>query len=273
MRSSVSSILLAATLAAGSAYAAPPAASGKAAAPAALGATTKDDLASGDAAKVRAALDDVRMGGTANASLAPVVADLLQRGLTAPITLAAIETLGDLESETASPVLATYAQHRNLKVRQAAIRALLKTRGPAATRALRRGLSDADPMIRGLSATGLGAQKAKDALPDLLLALDHRVNEATAAIGQLCGPAECDALTAKLGKLPLDVVTSGLDQAFFRADVGEESRLKVIAKLRELSTAEAGKYLRDVQRRATTATPRVKQAMEQALSAMPGGAQ
>lgn len=245
-----------------------------AAAPApALAPTTVADLSSGDASKLRAALDDVRMGGKSNAKLAPQIADLLARGLPLSLTQAAIETLGDLENEAASNVLASYAQHRSTKVRQAAIRSLLKTKGAAATRAFRRGLSDQDAMIRGLSATGLGALKAKEALPDLTVALDHRVNEAAVSIGQLCGPAECEALAQRIGKLPFDVVTQGIDQALFRADLPDDSKIKVIGRIRELGTAEANKYLKDTQKRAGGASVRVKQAIDQAVQATPGGAQ
>lgn len=241
-------------------------------APAALMATTVADLKSNDASKLRAALDDVRMGGKANAHLAPTIADLLQRGLPLSLTEAAVTTLGDLENEAGSTVLASYAQHRSLKVRQAAVRSLIKTKGAVAIRALRRGLSDPDPMIRGVAANGLGVLKAKDALLDLSVALDHGINEAAISIGVLCGPAECDALSGRLGKLPFDVVSGGLDQALFRADLAEDSKIKIIGKMRELGTAEANKYLRDAQKRAGSLSPRLKQAIDQAVSATPGGA-
>ena len=238
----------------------------------ALAATTVADLKSPDPGKLRAALDDVRMGGKANANLAPTIADLLQRGLPPSLTEAAVTTLGDLESEAGSATLASYAQHRNVKVRQAAIRGLVKTKGAVAIRALRRGLSDPDPMIRGVSANGLGVLKAKDALPDLSVALDHGINEAAISIGILCGPAECEALSSRLGKLPFDVVTGGLDQALFRADLAEDSKIKIVGKVRELGTAEANKYLKEAQKRAGSLPPRIKQAIDQAVAATPGGA-
>lgn len=272
IRTVVYSTVIALALGAAPALADGPAKPGKPAPAPALGATTAGDLKSTDPSKVRAALDDVRMGGKSNANLAPVIADLLQRGLPPSVTEAAIDTLGDLESEAGSAVLASYAQHRNTKIRQGAIRALLKTKGAAAIRALRRGLSDPDPMIRGVSANGLGVLKAKDALGDLSIALDHGINEAAISIGVLCGAAECDALSARLGKLPFDVVMGGLDQAMFRPDFPEDGKIKIIGKVRELGTAEANKYLRDAQKRAGSLSPRIKQAIDQAVSATPGGA-
>jgi carbamate kinase len=68
------------------------------------------------------------------------------------------------------------------------------------------------------------------------------------------------------------VVSGGLDQALFRADLAEDSKIKIIGKMRELGTAEANKYLRDAQKRAGSLSPRLKQAIDQAVSATPGGA-
>src|SRR5690606_27269682 len=137
------------------------------------------------------------------------------RGLSMPLTEAAIETLADLESDKGSAVLAQYAQHRALKVRRAAVQALPRTKGAPAVPALGRALSDPDPNVRGTAASGLGALQAKDAVGDLFVALDHRVNEAAASIGQLCAKEQCEALAGKLGALPFDVVTPGLDQLLF----------------------------------------------------------
>ena len=81
--------------------------------------------------------------------------------------------------------------------------------------------------MRGLAATGLGSMKAKDAVSDLFVALDHKVAEAAASIGQLCAGNECDQLAGKLGSVPFDVVTSGLDQVLFRAPADVSDDIKV----------------------------------------------
>lgn len=233
-------------------------------------ATAAADLKSGDPMKVRAALDEVRMAGKNGAKLAPQIAELLQKGLTRELTEAAIETLGDTEAEAASAAIAPYARHRNLKVRQASVKALAKTKGPAAIKALRGALSDSDPMVRGFSANALGALKAKDAVGDLFVALDHRVNEAAAALGQLCGADDCEKLATRLGKVPFDVVTGGLDQVLFRQDLPEDAKIKTIGKVRELGTGEANKFLKDVQKRMQGASPRLKQSIDQAIQATGG---
>ena len=233
-------------------------------------------LKTGDEAQIKEALDEARLAGPTGAAAAPAVAEVLTRGLSLPLTQSAVETLGDLESDTGSAALAQYTLHRNAKVRRAAVKALTRTKGAAASGALKRALSDGDAVVRGTAASGLGALKAKDAVPDLFTALDHRVNEAAASIGQLCSAEQCEQLAGRLGKIPFDVVTGGLDQVLFRpaADVPDDAKVKIIGRIREQGTIEGNKFLRDVQKRAVApaASARVRQALDQAVMATAGGA-
>jgi hypothetical protein len=279
---SVASVALASVSAVG--YALPQKAPSKAAANP-LPHDTVKRLKSGDPAQVKAALDDVRMSARDGAVAVPAVVDLLKEGLPQPLTLAAIETLGDTESDGASEVLSWYTRHRDVALRRAAVTAIAKTHGATAAKTLRSSLSDPDPGVRGLSATALGSLKAKDAVPDLFLALDHRVAEAAASIGQLCADAQCDKLAGKLGSVPFDVVTSGLDQVLFRpaSDVNDDLKVKIVGRVRELGTADANHFLREVQGKWPQAwSQRVKQAVDQAVlatssspgsEASPGGSQ
>ena len=230
-------------------------------------------LKGGNDSDIRSTLDEIRMAGKGGLPAVPAIVDLLQRGTTASTTEAAIDTLGDVGAEAGSAAVASYAVHRNLKIRRAAVKALTKTKGPNAVKALRRALSDGDPMVRGVAATGLGALKAKDAVPDLFVALDHKVGEAAASIGQLCTPADCEQLTGKLGKHPFDIVTSGLDQVLFRPapEVSDDDKVKVLGKIREMGTQEANKFLKDVQGRwPKTGSARVKVVIDQAVQATSG---
>ncbi|HEY2509689.1 MAG TPA: HEAT repeat domain-containing protein, partial [Polyangiaceae bacterium] len=199
---------------------------------------TLDKLHSSDPASIKAALDDIRTAGKGAQAAAPPIATLLDHGLTTELTIAALDTLGDVEAESSSPSIAAYAVHRNTTIRQAAVRALVRTKGAAAVTALRHALSDQDAVVRGLAATGLGALKAKEAVHDLFVALDHKVAEAAASIGQLCSPKECDELMSKLGKLPFDVVTGGVDQVLFRppTEIDDDQKVSVIGRLREVGT-------------------------------------
>ncbi|HZU82118.1 MAG TPA: HEAT repeat domain-containing protein [Polyangiaceae bacterium] len=230
-------------------------------------------LRSGDDAQVKAALDDVRVAGRGGAPLVPVIVDALERGLSPTLTQAAIETLGDTEAEGASLALAWYSKHRNVAIRRAAVQALARTRGTVATTALRAALSDPDPAVRALAATGLGTLNAREAVGDLFVALDHRVAEAAASIGQICVGGECDKLAGKLGSVPFDVVTSGLDRALARppADVADDIKVKIVARVRELGTGQANRFLRGVQSKwPKKGSPRVRQAIDQAVIATSG---
>jgi HEAT repeat protein len=230
-------------------------------------------LKSSDANEVKAALDEARLSGKGAAAAAPVIVDLLEKGLTYPLTEAAIDTLGDIESEPSSTTIAWYVRHRSVEVRRSAVRALVHTKGAPAIKALRVALSDEDARVRGFAATGLGSLKAKEAVADLFAALDHKVNEAAASIGQLCVPAECEALQGRLGRLPFDVVTSGLEQILFRptAEVSDDAKVKLVGRVRELGTGEANRFLKDVQGRwPKTGSQRVKQAIDQGVQATSG---
>jgi hypothetical protein len=230
-------------------------------------------LRSGDNASIKGALDDVRMAGRNGAAAVPGIVELLRAGLPANLTLAALQTIGDTESAAASEVVAWYARHRDVALRRAAVEALAKVRGAAASKALRAALSDSDPAVRGLAATALGDMKVREAIPDLFAALDRDVPEAAASIGELCSGHECEQLAAKLGSLPFDVVTSGLDEVLLRppAEISDEMKLSILGRIRELGTAEANHFLKGVQTKwPTKGSHRVKQAIDQAVLATAG---
>ena len=230
-------------------------------------------LKSGDPAQIKSALDDVRVSGRGGAAAVPAIVELLKQGLPPSLSQAAVETLGETNAEGASEVLGWYAHQRNLALRRAAVDALGKTRGPLAVKTLRAALSDPDASVRGLSATALGEMKARESVGDLFVALDHKVEEAAASIGQLCEPNDCERLAGKLGNVPFDVMTGGLDQVLLRGtkDVDDETKIKIVGRLRELGTAEANQFLKDVQIKwPAKSSPRVKQAIDQAVIATSG---
>jgi len=232
-----------------------------------------DKLKAPDASDIKSALDDARLSGKGAVAAAPIIVELLQKGLPFGLTENALDTLGDIEWEGATPTVAWYARHRKVEIRRSAVRALVRTKGAVAVKALRAALSDDDARVRGFAATGLGSLRAKEAVADLFLALDHKVNEAAVSIGQLCAPAECESLQGRLGRIPFDVVTSGLDQVLFRppGEVSDDAKVKLVGRLRELGTGEANKYLKDVQARwPATWSARVKMSIDQGVQATTG---
>ncbi len=235
-----------------------------------LPADTIPRLRSGDPEQIESALGDVRVSGRSGAGAVPAIVELLRRGLPEALTQAAIETLGDTESETSSEVVAWYARHRSAALRRSSVSALAKTRGTLAVQALRAALSDSDPGVRGLAASGLGRLNAKNAVGELFVALEHNVPEAAASIGALCSPRECERLAKKLESLPFDIVTSGLSEVLVRpsVDVNDETKLAIVARLRAMATGEVNRFLRGLQTRyPARASERVKMAIDEAVAA------
>jgi HEAT repeat protein len=230
------------------------------------------DLESGDGARVAAALETIAKAGD-NAA-APLVEALLKKGVSAELTVAALDTAGALKQSSSSAAIAPYVKHRTGAVRHAAAKALVKTKGPNAVKALKEALRSSDAQVRGIAASGLGALNAKDSLPDLFNALAHNVGEAAGAIGQLCEPKDCEKLAELTGKHPFDVMSAGFDQILFRAekDMPEDQKIKIVGRLRELGTKEASRYLADVKGRwPENWSKRVKQAIDAAVRATGGG--
>src|SRR4051794_32618982 len=128
-------------------------------------------LKSTDPAELQSALGEAAAAGRGAAPLAPVIEDLLNHGASAALDTVLLQTLGSLGVEKSSVAIRPYARHRNVDLRRAAIKALLKTGGKEAVLALREGLSDADAIVRGTAASGLGALRAHEAMGDLFLAL------------------------------------------------------------------------------------------------------
>lgn len=234
----------------------------------------KAELESGDAARIGAALDELAKAGDAAAAAAPAVEALLKKGLSAELSVKALEAAGALKQSSSSAAVAPYVRHRSEDVRRAAAKALVKTKGAEAVKTLKHALRHSDAQVRGIAATGLGTLGAKDALPDLFKALAHSVPEAAASIGQLCEPKDCDKFAELTGKHQFDIMSSGFDQILFRAekDMPEDQKIKVVGRLRELGTKEASKYLADVKGRWPEGwSKRVKQAIDAAVKATGGG--
>ena len=234
----------------------------------------KVELESGDAERIAAALAELIKAGDAASAAAPAVEVLLKKGLSAELTVKALEAAGALKQSTSSAAIAPYVRHRSEEVRRAAAKALVKSKGPDAVQALKHALRHRDAQVRGIAATGLGSLGAKDALPDLFKALAHSVPEAAAAIGQLCEPKDCDKFAELTGKHQFDIMSSGFDQILFRPekDMPEDQKIKIVGRLRELGTKEASKYLADVKGRWPEGwSKRVKQAIDAAVKATGGG--
>ena len=130
-------------------------------------------LKSRDAGRIREGLESARQAAAAASPVAGTVEQLLGDGLPADLTVLAIQTLGAIRAESSSRVLSGYARHRDPKIRRQAAKALERTGGAEAIKALRRCLSDGDVEVRSLGAAGLGNLGAKQYVPALFLALEQ----------------------------------------------------------------------------------------------------
>jgi HEAT repeat protein len=225
----------------------------------------RKDLESGDDERVHRALERIRDAGVAAKALAPQIDALLRRGPGAKSCVTALAAAGALEQPALSAPISPYVRHRAPPVRRAAARALLKAGGPDAIRTLRMALRSSDSVVRALAASGLGQLGAKEALADLLTALDRGVPEAAASIGRLCDETTCGALLDRLDKRPFEMLTSGLDEILFRAPaaLADDAKIVAINRIAQLGTDEAAAYLAAAAKRWPPGwSKRVKQALD-----------
>lgn len=203
-------------------------------------------LESGTEAEKLAALDDLgRMAGPSAGQAAVRVNELLTRGASVPVLVRALEVEGKLAQSASSSSVAPYARHRISEVRVAATKALAGTGGAEAVSVLKATLRGGDRRSRGFAASGLATLKAKDAVPDLFAVLAKDVPEAASSIGELCAPVDCTKFVDYLGKLPFDLIQTGLSPLLLRpeSEITPEFKLDVLERLRKLQTDEAHTFL------------------------------
>jgi len=230
-------------------------------------------LDTGNEAEKLAALDELgRLTGPSAGPAAQRVNELLQRGASLAVLTRALDVAGKLGQTSSSAAVVPYTRHRTAELRSAATRALATTGGPDAVTALRALLHGGDRASRGLAASGLAMLRAKDAVPDLFAVLAKDVPEAAGAIGELCTGADCRRFADFLGKMPFDLMQTGLSPILLRpeTEVSQEFKLELLEHLRKLQTDEARAFLETI--RASypeKGNAWVKYALEQAVNNKP----
>ncbi len=233
----------------------------------------KKALSSGDEAQVLAALDELsKVKPDDKAEAGKLVDGVLVQGGNVKVLVAALDTAGKLAQSDSSTSAAPYVRHRHAEVRRAAVRALTQTGGALAVQSLRDLLRGNDASLRGLAASGLAALKAQEAVPDLFAVLPRGVPEAAGAIGELCKGDDCSRFVDLLGKLPFDLMQSGLAPIVLRtdADPGEVLKIKVVERIRGLQTQEAADLIKTLLADfPKNGSPKVKAALEAAAQNKP----
>jgi HEAT repeat protein len=226
----------------------------------------KTELESGSEPRIMEALRTIEHAGKEGASAAPLVDALLGRGASVSVSLAAIKLAASLRQQASSSAIAPYVRHRSPEVRLAAVHALVETNGPVAAQALRQALRCNDPAIRAVAPAGLVRLGDRSAVPELLVALDRGLLEAAPAVGQLCSAAQCSALGARFGRVPLQPMLDASGHVLGRADVPDEAKIELIAKIGARSEPAARQFLaRQLERHKTSGSARVREALEKAL--------
>ncbi|HVR19334.1 MAG TPA: HEAT repeat domain-containing protein [Polyangiaceae bacterium] len=207
----------------------------------------KRTLETGNEAEKLGALAELAEAPKASApSAAQLLNELLARGASAAVLEKALEAEQKLAQPSSSPAIVPYVRHRNPTLRRAAARALAATGGPVAVTALRGLLRGSDPALRRQAARSLAALDATEAVDDLFAVLGKEVPEAAGAIGKLCKPSDCQKLVDLLGRLPFDVMQTGLEPMLLRpdAEVPEGFKLELLERLRKLQTQEVSVFLK-----------------------------
>jgi len=170
----------------------------------------------------------------------------VRRGLPRELLMSAIFTVGAMGIPEAAPLLVELSSHRSADVRAGALEMLSALNAPATTGALVAALSDPDPQVRAVAAIGLGNIGASEALDKLFRAQDRGVSEASVAIGKVVKASDVPRLLGYLGQMPFRSLTPALKAIIGRADVDENARMLVVARLTELATPEVKSFFKDV---------------------------
>ncbi|HEX6275241.1 MAG TPA: HEAT repeat domain-containing protein [Polyangiaceae bacterium] len=233
----------------------------------------KRALETGNESEKLAALGELAQAPKPSAAAAAALVDeVLVRGASAAVLEKALEVAGKLAEPASSAAVVPYVRHRNPALRHAAASTLAATGGPVAVAALRGILRGSDPGLRRKAASALATLRAAESVPDLFAVLGKDVPEAAAAIGVLCKPNECQKLVDLLGKLPFDVMQSGLEPMILRpeSEIPEVFKLDLLERLRKLQTREVSVFLRTVLARfPKDGNVRVRAGIEAAASGKP----
>jgi HEAT repeat protein len=197
-----------------------------------------------DEGTVRLGIETLGLTGSADA--VPLLVARVRRGLPPDLLDLAVQTLVVLGRPEAAEVLTELAQHRRAAVRLKAVVGLAQLRPRGVEAVLARALDDADPQVRAAAAVALGQVGARGSVDLLFLALEKGVIEAATAIAQVAAPADVDRLLTYVGRLDLASLGPALVELVARRDLPERKKLDVVARVAELATGEAKRFLNDL---------------------------
>lgn len=204
------------------------------------------------------------LGVSGEAAAVPHLASRVRRGLPPELLDAALDALTALARPTAGPVLGELLRHRRPDVRRRAVAAIIACRGDDAGALLGRALDDSDATVRSSAATGIAELRNRGAMDALFLALERGVSEATVAIGRMGNESEIQRVLGYVGRVPLDVLTPGFQEALIRTDLSERARLGVVQRLAELASPGVRQFFQTVLPALPSEAGSIRRAIEEA---------
>lgn len=201
-------------------------------------------LNSGNQGKVEIGIQSLGLLG--DTAAVEALATRVRRGLPRDLLQTAILALGTMGDPAAGPVLIELTRHRSSLIRTSATEMVAVLQPPDAIPALIAALHDQDADVRAAAAVGLGDMRASEALDTLFKAHERGVSEAAIAIGKAVAAADVPRVLAYVGHLPMPTLGPVLSLIIGRADLDENARLQVVARLSDLATREVKAFLGEV---------------------------
>jgi hypothetical protein len=199
------------------------------------------DVGSTEVARIARALPV--LGTSRSPAAAVAIAALVRRGPPGALLSPSIDALGALGRPESQDALIALLRHVRAEVRARAAVALGPVRSPRVSRALAAALGDREALVRGAAARSLATAGMRDAVDDLVLAVERGNDAAAGAVGALGDATHAERLAALIGRLPLAVLLPGMRSFLTRRDLPERAKLGIVDRLGELATPEVKVFL------------------------------
>jgi hypothetical protein len=199
------------------------------------------DVGSTDAARIERALPVLATSRSPAAALA--LAGLVKRGPSGALLIPTIDALGALGRPESQDALISLLRHVRAEVRARAAVALGPVRSPRVSRALTVALGDREALVRAAAARSLATAGLRDAVDDLVLAVERGNDAAAAAVGVLGDASHAERLAGLVGRMPLAVLLPGIRAFLTRRDLPERAKIGIVDRLGGLATPEVKDFL------------------------------
>ncbi|MGF1468192.1 MAG: HEAT repeat domain-containing protein, partial [Sandaracinaceae bacterium] len=198
-------------------------------------------LDSSDPDEVVAAID--LLTAVDNPRVIPHLERLLRSGRSDVITDRALLALRQLAHPSALEILTVYTSHRRVGARRRAYQAIAAIEDRRVPALLERGLRDSDRGIRATSARRLGAVGNDASVETLFQAFDHRVMEASVAIGKLGDADAVERFHGYLGQAPLSVMLAGYREFLGRREIPQSAKMGIVQRIAEQPSVQVQRFL------------------------------